>query len=97
MFVVFGFYFLSIPEPFVSVDFKGPGAFPSSRLASHKKFELGGMVYVDFDVSWTISLPFGIFPILPGGGPLYVSLRCHTKRLPADPTARGDDFFFAAP
>ena len=34
---------------------------------------------------------FYVFQHPRGGGPLSVSLGCHTKRLPADPTARGDE------
>ena len=40
--------FLLISETAVSTRFKGPGAFPSSRLDLHRNFEPDGMVHVDF-------------------------------------------------
>ena len=36
------------PEIYVSAHFKGPGAFPSSRLDSHRNFEPFWLGYVDF-------------------------------------------------
>ena len=50
-------------EPCVSTHFKGRGAFPSSRLDSHRDFEPDGVVHVDFRRFLTRFVPILPFSI----------------------------------